>query len=185
MIAGCCAFVLAAPPSSRPPTPATPQGVILLWCRFAGAGDPHSAKITQVARSVEDDPYEATPRPRAAPHRGTAPLLRSLRSSGSARTAPLRGTALLLRLAAVVPLGPRARSGRSGSWRRRGHVLRVMVVPVMVKGMGARGAGAGPPTTEPSLIEYWLPWQGQLMVPFATEATVQPMCVQTAVNALN
>ena len=38
--------------------------------------------------------------------------------------------------------------------------------------------------TEPSTIEYWLPWHGHWMMPLLTEATVHPMCVHTAVNAL-
>ena len=32
---------------------------------------------------------------------------------------------------------------------------------------------------------YWLPWHGQSMVPLLTWLTMQPMCVQTALNALN
>src|SRR5262245_45007941 len=39
--------------------------------------------------------------------------------------------------------------------------------------------------TEPSAIEYLLPWQSQLMVPPLTEARMQPWWVQTASNALN
>src|SRR5665647_334698 len=34
-------------------------------------------------------------------------------------------------------------------------------------------------------MSYVLPWQGQVMVPLATPATVQPMWVQTALKALN
>ena len=51
--------------------------------------------------------------------------------------------------------------------------------------MAASGLGAGPWTTEPSLMLYLLPWHGQLMVPFETLLTMQPWCVQIAVNALN
>ena len=39
-------------------------------------------------------------------------------------------------------------------------------------------------TTEPSVIEYLLPWQSQLIVS-VTVATMQPWCVHTALNALN
>src|ERR1700757_2418394 len=51
--------------------------------------------------------------------------------------------------------------------------------------MAASGLGAGPWTTEPSLMLYLLPWHGQSMVPFETRLTIQPWCVQIAVNALN
>ena len=51
--------------------------------------------------------------------------------------------------------------------------------------MAASGLGAGPWTTEPSLMLNLLPWHGQLMVPFETLLTMQPSCVQIAVNALN
>ena len=51
--------------------------------------------------------------------------------------------------------------------------------------MGASGLVAGPWTTEPSVMLNLLPWQGQLMVPPETLATMQPWCVHTAVNALN
>jgi hypothetical protein len=47
------------------------------------------------------------------------------------------------------------------------------------------GEGAGPPATDPSAMWNLLPWHGQLMVPPETLLTVQPACVQTAVNALN
>ena len=40
--------------------------------------------------------------------------------------------------------------------------------------MAASGLGAGPLTTEPSLMLYLLPWHGQLMVPFETLLTIQP-----------
>jgi hypothetical protein len=46
------------------------------------------------------------------------------------------------------------------------------------------GRGAGPPTTAPVAMLYWLPWQGQSMVPLLTWLTVQPMWVQMALNAL-
>src|SRR5580692_12503843 len=51
--------------------------------------------------------------------------------------------------------------------------------------MAASGLVAGPWTTEPSVMANLLPWQGQLMVPFETLLTMQPSCVQIAVNALN
>src|SRR5215472_7392566 len=49
----------------------------------------------------------------------------------------------------------------------------------------AKGEGAGPCTTEPSLMLNLLPWHGQSMVPLATASTMQPWWVHTAVNALN
>ncbi len=49
---------------------------------------------------------------------------------------------------------------------------------------GGSGLGAGPLTTEPSLILNLLPWHGQSMVPLAMVATMQPWCVQTALNPL-
>lgn len=51
--------------------------------------------------------------------------------------------------------------------------------------MAASGLGAGPRTTEPFSMLNLLPWHGQLMVPFETLATMQPSCVQIALNALN
>ena len=50
--------------------------------------------------------------------------------------------------------------------------------------LAASAFGAGPFFTEPSAAEYWLPWQWHWMVSPLTEPTVQPWCVQTAVNAL-
>src|SRR5215469_6051361 len=50
---------------------------------------------------------------------------------------------------------------------------------------GGSGLGAGPLTTEPSLTLNLLPWHGQSMVPLAIVATMQPWCVQTALNPLN
>src|SRR5580692_2294611 len=50
---------------------------------------------------------------------------------------------------------------------------------------GASGLVAGPLTTEPSLMLNLLPWHGQSMVPLAMVATMQPWCVQTALNPLN
>src|SRR5215203_2222741 len=38
----------------------------------------------------------------------------------------------------------------------------------------ASGLDAGGLTTDPSLIEYSLPWQSQWITPLATSATVQP-----------
>src|SRR5689334_98251 len=47
------------------------------------------------------------------------------------------------------------------------------------------GLGAGPATTEPSVIANSLPWHGQLIVPFSTVDTAHPWWVQIAENALN
>lgn len=47
-------------------------------------------------------------------------------------------------------------------------------VPSILIAMGASGLVAGPWTTEPSVMLYLLPWQGQLMVPFRTVWTMQP-----------
>src|SRR5215469_13248442 len=43
----------------------------------------------------------------------------------------------------------------------------------------------GSATTAPVAMLYWLPWHGQSMVPLLTWLTMQPMWVQTALNALN
>src|SRR5215469_6961928 len=59
-----------------------------------------------------------------------------------------------------------------------------MLLPVTLMAWDASGLGAGPPTTAPVLMLYWLPWQGQSIVPLEIVATMQPMCVQTALNAL-
>jgi hypothetical protein len=60
----------------------------------------------------------------------------------------------------------------------------VIVSPSTVTVLGASGLGAGPFTTEPSVIEYLLPWQSQLIVS-VTSATGQPAWVQIEVKALN
>src|SRR5262245_20701377 len=44
---------------------------------------------------------------------------------------------------------------------------------------------AGPCFTEPSSIEYWLPWQLQLIVPPSTLASGHCWCWQTELNPLN
>jgi hypothetical protein len=45
--------------------------------------------------------------------------------------------------------------------------------PLTLIVFGGKGFGAGGFTTEPSVIEYLLPWQGQLIV-FVTLSTRQP-----------
>src|SRR6516164_9589447 len=59
-----------------------------------------------------------------------------------------------------------------------------MLVPLSLMGSAGSGLGAGPATTAPSLMLYWLPWHGQSMVPFEIWLTMHPMCVQTALKAL-
>src|SRR6478752_8174366 len=51
--------------------------------------------------------------------------------------------------------------------------------------LGASGRVAGPRFTAPVAMSYWLPWQPQLIVPSETSATMQPIWVHTAENALN
>src|SRR5215831_7892537 len=60
----------------------------------------------------------------------------------------------------------------------------MMLLPETVIASAASGLGAGPLTTEPSLMLNWLPWHGQSIVPSLTWLTMHPMCVQTALNAL-
>src|ERR1700761_3588237 len=60
-----------------------------------------------------------------------------------------------------------------------------MLPPLTLIDMDGSGLGAGPATTAPVVMLYWLPWQGQSMVPLLTWLTRQPMCVQIALNALN
>ena len=61
-----------------------------------------------------------------------------------------------------------------------------VILPLLTAIVSAASAeGAGPPATDPSAMWNLLPWHGQLMVPPETLLTVQPACVQTAVNALN
>src|SRR5262249_5436838 len=60
----------------------------------------------------------------------------------------------------------------------------VMSVPVTVIFSSASGNVAGPWTTEPSSMEYWLPWQSQLIVPSETSETMQRGWLQTAVQPL-
>src|SRR5215469_3827441 len=60
----------------------------------------------------------------------------------------------------------------------------MMRSPETLIASAASGLGAGPPTTEPSLMLNWLPWHGQSIVPSLIWLTMHPMCVQTALNAL-
>src|SRR5215472_4934029 len=60
----------------------------------------------------------------------------------------------------------------------------MMLVPMTLMGSAGSGLGAGPATTAPSLMLYWLPWHGQSMVPFEIWLTMHPMCVQTALKPL-
>jgi len=62
---------------------------------------------------------------------------------------------------------------------------RKMLSPETLICTAGRGEGAGPATTAPVLMLYWLPWHGQSIVPLETWLTVQPMWVQTALKALN
>src|ERR1700677_4240329 len=47
----------------------------------------------------------------------------------------------------------------------------------------ASGRMAGPFTTDPLTALYLLPWHGQWIVPLDSSLTMQPSCVQIAVNA--
>src|SRR6516164_4251462 len=60
----------------------------------------------------------------------------------------------------------------------------MMLLPETLIVSAASGLGAGPLTTEPSLMLNWLPWHGQSIVPSLIWLTMHPMCVQTALNAL-
>src|SRR5215472_19301208 len=60
----------------------------------------------------------------------------------------------------------------------------MMRSPETLIAWAASGLGAGPPTTDPSLMLNWLPWHGQSIVPLLIWLTMHPMCVQTALNAL-
>ena len=59
-----------------------------------------------------------------------------------------------------------------------------MLSPLTLISSAGSGLGAGPATTAPVAMLYWLPWQGQSMVPPLTWLTVQPRWVQIALNAL-
>ena len=63
------------------------------------------------------------------------------------------------------------------------HVT-VSVSPSTSIVLAGSGLGAGGLTTEPSVIEYLLPWQSQLIVS-VTVATGQAWWVQMELNALN
>lgn len=66
----------------------------------------------------------------------------------------------------------RASDRMSGSLRGgSGQANRVSSTVIRSAG---RGLGAGPATTEASVMRYLLPWQGQSIVPLATVLTVQP-----------
>ena len=58
-----------------------------------------------------------------------------------------------------------------------------MLPPLTLMLSAGSAMGAGPATTAPVAMLYWLPWHGQSMVPLLTWLTMQPMCVQTALNA--
>src|SRR6185437_3700925 len=60
-----------------------------------------------------------------------------------------------------------------------------MLPPETLICLAGSGLGAGPATTAPVEMLYWLPWHGQSMVPLLTWLTMHPMWVQTALNALN
>src|ERR1700741_3137489 len=60
-----------------------------------------------------------------------------------------------------------------------------MLPPETLICLAGSGFGAGPATTSPVVMLYWLPWDGQSMVPSLIWLTMDPMWVQTALNALN
>jgi hypothetical protein len=65
-----------------------------------------------------------------------------------------------------------------------GDQASMMFPPLTDTVLAGSGDEAGPRTTEPSVIENWLPWQGQLIVPLLTSPTVHCSCVHTALNPL-
>src|SRR5689334_12334137 len=60
----------------------------------------------------------------------------------------------------------------------------VIESPSTVISTASSGALAGPDCGEPSSRENLLPWHGHGMSPSSLDSTMQPWCVQTAVNAL-
>src|ERR1700761_882020 len=60
-----------------------------------------------------------------------------------------------------------------------------MLPPETLICLAGSGFGAGPATTSPVVMLYWLPWHGQSMGPLLIWLTMHPMWVQTALNALN
>ena len=60
----------------------------------------------------------------------------------------------------------------------------LMVPPDTVTFFSGSDAVAGPVMTEPSLMEYELPWQGQWIAPAVTLDTRQPWWVHTALKPL-
>src|SRR5580693_5945978 len=69
--------------------------------------------------------------------------------------------------------------------RRPGLYSRKMLPPETLNCLAGSGRGAGPATTAPVVMLYWLPWHGQSMVWLLIWLTMHPMWVQTALNALN
>src|ERR1700761_2081459 len=59
-----------------------------------------------------------------------------------------------------------------------------MLPPETLICLAGSGLGAGPATTSPVVMLYWLPWHGQSMVPSLIWLTIHPIWVQTALNAL-
>src|SRR5262249_41335611 len=83
------------------------------------------------------------------------------------------------------PGAVRLSSARRPAGRLHAQPVTVISSPLPVACLAASAFGAGPPTTEPSWIEYWLPWHGHVMMPPETVPTVHPLWVQIALNALN
>src|ERR1700730_9913027 len=76
-----------------------------------------------------------------------------------------------------------ARRGAHGR-RRPGLYSRRMLPPEPLICLAGSCRGAGPATTSPVVMLYWLPWHGQSMVPLLIWVTMPPMWLQTALTAL-
>ena len=77
--------------------------------------------------------------------------------------------------------GSPARTGWPASPQlRRRDLAPLTVIPISARPAGGRALGHGA-----VLVENWLPWQLQMIVPSSTEVTGQPWWVQMLVNALN
>ena len=74
----------------------------------------------------------------------------------------------------------RVPSARAGDGLDGVHIVVTTTIAI-----GGNGRGAGPRMTAPFTALYSLPWQGQVITPFAFESTVQPWWVQTAEKALS
>src|SRR5204863_4944422 len=122
------------------------------------------------------------------PRTGGTPVLRCAGPAGWCAGAPARRWCRRRRVRGRGRIAVRRSqtAPTASEWRffRCGAQLTTISSPVTVTCLAGSAFGAGPPLTEPSWIEYSLPWDGHLIRPPETLPTVHPIWVQIALNAL-